>query len=138
MGLTLKPSAVIAKLFGNPDTRKQLDRGLRTTLRESINKVRNNALKFSGYENRPRLEGLTFIRSRKSRPNVPDGVSGTTKMQHKDTRIVGKFTGQAGLPIGTQRKLNTHPIAAHVPVPFTHTKTPVTHPANLFKGNLRD
>jgi hypothetical protein len=137
MGWLDKTSAMIGKAFGNPNTRKESERGLRGVMRASIAKVNRNALKFSGYENKPRMEGLTYIRTRKSRPNVPDKVRGLSKLQHKDTRIVGKFTGQAGLPSRIQEKLNTKPMSAHTPMPFTRIKTPVTHPARLFKGVLR-
>jgi len=137
MGLTNMPSAYIARMFGNPDTRKTVERGLRAVMRESINKVNKITLKFSGYVGRQRMEGLTYIRTRKSRPNVPDNIRGTTKLQAKDLRLTGKFTGQVGLPLTVQQKINVHPITPRLLGPFNYVKTPVTHPANLLKGALR-
>lgn len=127
---TLDSAESKTEAYGNTLNRKLVDRSLRATFRDEIDKQKDDKLRYSVPGNPNRLTGLDYLRMRKSRPNVPSGVRGTSRMVTKLVTLQGKFSGARDLPIHLQTRLTAIPTGAKKFIPAITTalqKPPATY-----------
>jgi len=135
MKLSPESTAAMAKVFGDPNKRKDVDRTVRSVLRDGIAKQRADKAQYAHLGDNDRVTGLEYLRTRKMRPNVPQKVRGSSFQISRDNRLRGKFSGLRSTPVETQEKIRTVAIGARKLIPFTPTseaKTPVIWDSSIF------